>query len=472
MTKRLLDILGSFTGLFLFSPLLVFIAIWIKLDSKGPIFFRQERVGRYGQPFWIHKFRTMVVDAEARGLLLTTNKDNRITRSGQFLRRYKLDELAQLIDVLKGDMSIVGPRPEVPKYVAHYPADLKEIALSVKPGITDFASIEYRDENDILANAKYPERVYIELILPTKLKYHRKYALEQSLLLDLHLIFKTAALVFGRWMPDTLNLLGKLSRNQKRLLMVAFDAIALPLAFWSALVLIEETFTPKIANIWWMFPLIPLATIPIFIHVGLYRAVIRYMEDKSAYTIFYGVSLSVLVLISIILLSHRTQQMHKSAFVIYWLIALVYIGGSRMLARSYYRRTKHLNKLKKRVIIYGAGEAGIQLALGLQAASKKTPVAFIDDDPKLTNHEIAGIKVYSPDDLPQLIEDTQIDQILLAIPSASPERRIEILDNLRKLHLHVYTIPGIGEIIDGSAQIREIKSAFDMDKPIHITPIM
>lgn len=449
MAKRLLDIIGAITGLLLFFPLLTLMSIWIKLDSKGPIFFRQERVGRYGKPFRIHKFRTMIVNAESQGLPLTTSQDTRITQSGKFLRKYKLDELTQLIDVLKGDMSLVGPRPEVPKYVAHYPPELKKIVLSVKPGITDIASIEYRNENDILSNATDPEIAYIRQVLPVKLKYHRKYASEQSLLLDIYLIFKTVFLVFGRWMPDSLNLIGKLPRDQKRLAILAFDVITLPFAYWSALVLVEETFTPKIHNIWWIFPLIVLITIPIFIHMGLYRAVIRYMEDKSAYTILYGVTLSVLMLFVVVAVTQQLVSFHKGVFIIYWLAALVYIGGSRVMLRSYYRRTRHMNDFKEKVIIYGAGEAGIQLAIGMQAAGRKTPVAFVDDDQKLHGHEIGGIKIFSPNDLPRLIEDMHIDHIFLCITITSSERRAEILRHLQQLHLNVHIIPGVSEFIHG-----------------------
>lgn len=457
MVKRLLDILGSLIGLFLFSPLLTFIAIWIKLDSKGPILFRQERVGRYGKPFWIHKFRTMEVDAESRGLQLTTAKDKRITRCGQFLRKYKLDELAQLIDVLRGDMSLVGPRPEVPKYVAHYPPKLKEIALSVKPGITDISSIEYRDENDILANAKDAERTYIEQILPAKLKYHKKYATEQSLLLDLYLIFKTVTLVFGRWLPDTLNVLGTLTRSQKRLIILAFDLIALPLAFWTAMVLLEETFTPKISHIWWIFPLIPLITIPIFIYMGLYRAVIRYMEDESAYTILYSVSLSVFTLLCIVMFTQQISEFHKSVFAIYWMIAFIYIGSSRMIARTYYRKIYRLPGHKKRAIIYGAGQTGAKLALNLLATGGKTAVAFIDEDPSLQGHKISGIKVYPPTVLARLIDNMHIDHILLAIPSMTSAKRAEILTNLEQLHLHAHHIPSVSELIYSEAKTNEIR---------------
>jgi lipopolysaccharide/colanic/teichoic acid biosynthesis glycosyltransferase len=454
MTKRLLDLFGSLVGLILLSPVLAFIAIWVKLDSKGPILFRQERVGRYNLPFRIHKFRTMVIDAETRGLQLTTGRDPRITRSGQFLRKYKLDELAQLIDVLKGDMSLVGPRPEVPKYVAHYPADLKEVALSVKPGITDFASIEYRDENEILSRAADPERAYIEQVLPAKLKYHKKYATEQSALLDLRLILKTAMLVFGRWVPDKLHVLGKLTRHQKRLVMLAFDAIALPFAYWSALVLIEETFSPRVTQIWWLFFVIPLTAIPIFIHLGLYRAVIRYMEDKSAFTILFGASLSVLVLQIIVPLA--SLPVHKTAWVIYWLVALVYIGGSRILARHFYRKSQYVNAFNERVLIYGAGEAGVKLALGLQAASKKIPVAFIDDDQRLQNHDIGGIKVYPPTYLPQLISHIHIDRILIAIPSAPYERLKEIIANLQELHQNISIVPSADEFINRVSRNYEV----------------
>lgn len=191
MAKRLFDLIFSWLGLIFLSPLFIFIAIWIKWDSPGPIFFRQERVGQFGKVFRIHKFRTMVVDAEKHGIQITVGNDSRITRSGAFLRRYKLDELPQLIDVLIGTMSLVGPRPEVPKYVAYYPNDVYKIVLSVKPGITDNASIQFKDENVLLTQSNDPEKTYIEHILPIKLKYYTDYVEQKSLLLDFKLIIST-----------------------------------------------------------------------------------------------------------------------------------------------------------------------------------------------------------------------------------------------------------------------------------------
>ena len=189
--KRLFDFFASGIGLLLLSPLMVFVALWIKLDSRGPVFFRQERVGQFGEIFRIHKFRTMVANAEAKGGQITVGADPRVTRIGRFLRKYKLDELPQLIDVFLGRMSLVGPRPEVPRYVAHYSREVRDIVLSVRPGITDQASIEFKDENEILGRATDPHQAYINEILPIKLAYYVNYVNNRSLIGDVKIIFVT-----------------------------------------------------------------------------------------------------------------------------------------------------------------------------------------------------------------------------------------------------------------------------------------
>ena len=193
--KRLFDFIASSFGLILLTPIFVLVALWIKLDSRGVIFFRQERVGFQGDLFRIHKFRTMVFDAEKKGKHITVGADLRITTIGRFLRKYKLDELPQLIDVLVGDMSLVGPRPEVPKYIDYYSDDEKHAVLSVKPGITDNASIEFRGENELLASAKDPEAAYINEVLPKKIALYRKYVKERSFFGDVAIIFKTISLI-------------------------------------------------------------------------------------------------------------------------------------------------------------------------------------------------------------------------------------------------------------------------------------
>ena len=195
MAKRLFDILAAAAGLLLLSPLLLLAALWVKLDSPGPVLFRQTRVGRHGVPFSIHKFRTMRV---APGAAITVGEDPRITRSGRVLRQTKLDELPQLWDVLRGAMSLVGPRPELPRYVALYPTELREQVLSVRPGITDPASLAFSHEAELLAAASDPEREYREVVLPAKLRLSADYAARATLATDLQLILATLARVFER----------------------------------------------------------------------------------------------------------------------------------------------------------------------------------------------------------------------------------------------------------------------------------
>jgi lipopolysaccharide/colanic/teichoic acid biosynthesis glycosyltransferase len=198
VAKRLFDILLSALLLLVLTPLGLLLALAIKLDSPGPVFFRQERVGLHGKLFRIHKFRTMVADAPALGPALTVGQDARITRIGRWLRRSKLDELAQLIDVLRGDMSLVGPRPEVPHYVALYPPALREQVLAVRPGITDPVSLAHADESDELAQAADPERHYVEVVMPRKLQAAAAYAQRATLRTDLSVLWQSLMLLLKR----------------------------------------------------------------------------------------------------------------------------------------------------------------------------------------------------------------------------------------------------------------------------------
>ena len=194
LLKRLFDMAASGIGLLLLAPLLLALAVWIKCDSAGPVFFLQERVGLHGKLFRIIKFRSMRQNNS--GPQITVGADARITRSGRFIRAYKLDELPQLINVLLGDMSLVGPRPEVPRYVALYPADVREEVLSVRPGMTDLASVQYRSESDLLAASSDPERTYTTVILPAKLALYQQYVRQRSLWLDVRIIGMTLGILF------------------------------------------------------------------------------------------------------------------------------------------------------------------------------------------------------------------------------------------------------------------------------------
>ena len=190
MLKRLFDIVASGCGLIVLSPLFIVLAIWIKLDSKGPVFYRQVRVGRGNRDFRLYKFRSMRVGADKQGLITVGGRDPRITRSGYFIRKYKLDEFPQLINVFVGDMSLVGPRPEVRKYVDMYTAEQLRV-LSVRPGITDLASIRYRNENELLEQAEDPDSYYEQVIMQDKLRINLEYVDNHCFVNDIKLIFMT-----------------------------------------------------------------------------------------------------------------------------------------------------------------------------------------------------------------------------------------------------------------------------------------
>ena len=195
MAKRLFDIVSSGIGLLCLAPVFVVMAIWIKLDSRGPVFYRQTRVGRYGRDFRIFKFRSMRVGSDKGRQITVGERDPRITRSGYFIRRYNIDELPQLINVFLGDMSIVGPRPEVRKYVDLYSEEQRKV-FQVRPGITDLASIKYRNENELLSQVDDPDTYYIDVIMPDKLAINLEYIRHQSFMGDIKIIFNTLFKIF------------------------------------------------------------------------------------------------------------------------------------------------------------------------------------------------------------------------------------------------------------------------------------
>lgn len=195
MAKRLFDIFVSTIMSVLLSPLLLVLGLAVKFSSKGPAFYMQERIGINEKPFRIFKFRTMFLDADKKGLLTVGGRDPRVTPIGYFLRKYKLDELPQLFNVVIGEMSLVGPRPEVKRYVDMYTVEQRKV-LEVKPGITDYASIEYANENELLGKADDPEKMYVEEIMPAKLRLNLKYVQEKSFFVDLKIIIRTAMKIF------------------------------------------------------------------------------------------------------------------------------------------------------------------------------------------------------------------------------------------------------------------------------------
>lgn len=236
LAKRLFDLVAALAGLLLLAPLLLGLALWIRCDTPGPALFRQRRVGRHGVPFDIYKFRTMRDGAEAAGQLSTAD-DPRGTRAGRLLRRTKLDELPQLLNVVRGQMSLVGPRPEVPRYVAHYPPQTRAIVLSVAPGITDWAALHFRHEGELLRDAADREHTYLHHILPVKLGYHLRYVQQRSFAGDLHILLRTAQLLLlgdarpgPRWPRIQRRAPGRLAPHESELIAALRGLAALQVA--------------------------------------------------------------------------------------------------------------------------------------------------------------------------------------------------------------------------------------------------
>jgi FlaA1/EpsC-like NDP-sugar epimerase len=247
-----------------------------------------------------------------------------------------------------------------------------------------------------------------------------------------------------------------LPRRQKQAISFAADLVLLLLAFWSALALRFETWNPELAPYVWQMLAAPLLAVPIFIRLGLYRAVIRFMEDRVVFVVAGGVTISVLLLAAGVALTH-TPGLSRGVLAIYWLLAIVYVGATRFIVRSYFLRAERALDLRMRVAIYGAGQAGTQLAYALRAGREYLPVAFFDDNPALQRTELAGLRVYPPDELTAVLAAKEIDELLLAIPSASRARRAEIIDRLEGLHCKVKLVPGMADVVSGSFTVDAIR---------------
>ncbi|QDK37518.1 nucleoside-diphosphate sugar epimerase/dehydratase [Bdellovibrio sp. NC01] len=247
-----------------------------------------------------------------------------------------------------------------------------------------------------------------------------------------------------------------LPRFVKIMMMLLCDVVLLPLAFWSSVALRLGTFQPDVSAFYWLFLIIPVVTVPIFVRIGLYRAVIRYLDDKIIYTVVYGVTLSVLLLMAAVVMG-RATSVPRSSILIYWIIAVAYITTSRFLARGLLRSLERFEDFRQPVAIYGAGRAGMQTALALMSGAEYRPVAFFDDSSQLQGRSVAGIRVHSPDKVIEVLQQERCRQVLLAMPSASRTRRREIIQRFEGMEITLKTLPGMGELVDGRVRVEDIR---------------
>jgi len=467
MSKRLFDLLAAAAGLALLWPLFLVIGLAIKFDSPGPVFFRQQRVGRGGVPFRLFKFRTMTVAGEGGGPEITIGEDTRITRIGALLRRYKLDELPQLIDVVRGTMSLVGPRPEVPRYVNQYSPERRQHVLSVRPGITDFASLRFRNESELLAQAVDPEREYVEVIMPEKLRVAGNYIDHASMRSDLRLLGLTIRTVFApvepmrrmdRMMTDTglwqrLDQLLSHPFRRRTLAAMAYDA-AMVLGAWHLTYLFRLGFERWQPGRPWYDDYVSVAVVLVYLATiqffGVRGAMWRYFgfDDfrRMALACFFagllcatGVLMAELVGVS------------RAVLVLHPLFTLLALVLSRMAFRVLWEhahgRASGDDGTRRYVIIVGANLVARRLLAGLHLRHGWHVLMLLDDDPELHGKRIAGVVVEGAVDRlrdPALILGAT--HVVLALDGATPSQRERALQLAQETGLVILTVPSADQL--------------------------
>ncbi len=474
--KRTFDVCMAALGLILTAPLLVLISVLIKLDSPGPVIFRQVRVGQGFRPFAIQKFRTMTVEVLGTGLPLTVGQDPRITRIGRILRKFKLDELPQLFNVLVGDMSFVGPRPEVPRYVERLRSEFFEV-LTVRPGITDLASLRYIDEAALLAYSASPEEEYQLKVLPEKLRLAKLYIRHMSLRFDLAIILQTllhiarlpvvvftlpelkAAVetpVASPWMS-----LSSFILRWRKPIIVVLDVILIILANYFAFVLRYDGSIPE-GDIQ-TFEQTVLALVAIrgvaFALFGLNEGLWRYTSIWDLQNIIGGVLTSTVVFYGWVHWVMDLYSYPRSIFAIDAILLVGFLAGVRLSSRVL--RDKPIFQKKRKVFIVGAGDAGERVVREMKTRTvfNCQPIGFVDDNVGLLNQRIHGVRVLGTvQDLPKLVEGLKPEVVVVAVPNAAPEFLRDLVIKLEPYNISIKTLPAKEELLADQSTVSQIRN--------------
>lgn len=465
--KRAVDVLAAALGLLLLAPLLALIALAIKLDTRGPVFFRQERVGRHGERFRMFKFRTMGVDAEAQGLQITVAGDARITRVGRFLRRHKLDELPQLVDVLRGTMSLVGPRPEVPRYVQRYPEHLRERVLSVRPGVTDIASLRFGREAELLAKAPNPERHYVEVILPEKLRVAADYLDNATLASDLRLVGLTLRTVFVPPLPlrkvrSIMNhpslwkrVAGALEAAHARRgpVAVVVDAL-LVLGCWHLTYLFRmgfERWQPARPS---YDDAVSLGVVALYLvalwAMGARRSLWQFFAFDDFRRLALACGIAGVVGAAAIQLA-QLSAVPRAVLVLHPLFCLLALGMARMVFRLLWEHAQAMlgeaDGEHRYAVVLGAGEVGRRVLAGLHQRHGWHVLKMFDDREALQGLRIAGVPVAGP--LADIARPEVTDgatHVIVALADADKAARERAMDLAKRTGLIVLSVPSADEL--------------------------
>ena len=489
--KRTFDVCMAALGLLLTAPLLTLISVLIKLDSPGPVIFRQVRVGQGFRPFAIQKFRTMAVDTPGACLPLTVGQDPRITRIGRILRKFKLDELPQLLNVLKGDMSFVGPRPEVPRYVERLRSDFSEV-LSVRPGITDLASLRYIDEATLLAYSANPEEEYQLKVLPEKLRLAKLYIRHMSLRLDLAIVIQTLlhiarlpvvvftlpelkAAVDDSPLASPWTSLSSFILKWRKPIVVVLDVVLIILANYFAFVLRYDGNIPdgEIHT----FEQTVLALVAIrgvaFALFGLNEGLWRYTSIWDLQNIMAGVLTSTVVFYGWVHGIMGISSYPRSIFAIDAILLIGFLAGVRLSSRVL--RDKPIFQKKRKVLVVGAGDSGERVVREMKTRTvfNCQPIGFVDDNSSLLNQRIHGVKVLGTvQDLPRLVEGLKPEIVVVAVPDSTPEFLRDLVIKLEPYNISIKTLPAKEELLSDQSTVSQIRNVSIPDllsrAPIHL----
>lgn len=473
--KRTFDVLAALVGILVLWPLFVVAAVLIKLDSPGPVFYKQVRVGRGLRPFFIRKFRTMVEHAASSGELLTIGQDKRITRVGRFLRQHKLDELPQLMNILQGDMSVVGPRPEVPRYVELFRSQYSKI-LTVRPGLTDLASLKYVDEGEILARSSNPEEEYKNTILPEKIRLAELYVYHLSFLFDLAIIVQTLLCLMkipvvvceipGLPVPPMKiqsisgatmkGLILKWRRPLIVILDIGLIVLANYLAFWLRFDgaipgSVTEGFLKSLP---WLVGIRGAAFALFRLNEGLWR----YTSVWDFQNITIGVSSSTLAFYGWVHWGMGNVEYPGSIYVIDSILLVCLLTGVRLSSRLL--RERVIYRHKKKVLIIGAGDSGERIVreIKTQGSYSYQAIGFIDDDESLRNQRIHGVKVLGTrKDLLTILKEKKPTEVVLALKQAKPALVREIISVLEPFKLSIKTVPSMNDLLIGKSVVSQMR---------------
>lgn len=445
--KRAVDICVSLVGLVLLAPLFVVLGVLIRLDSPGPVFFRQRRVGCGGRLFEIYKFRTMVHGAYNMGSRLTVKRDPRITRLGKFLRWSKLDELPQLINVLRGEMSLVGPRPEDPYFVSHYSAEEREV-LSVPPGIFGPSQIHGRDETEEYPDGlKDTESYYIRHIMPAKLARDLSYVRSQTFWGDMKFLLGGVwATVRGAFKARYL------WERRKRIALMCADVAMAMAAYLLALAIRFDWDIPNARYVGYTLLLIAVIRPIAAVYFGVYQSMVRYFGMWDYLTLVKAVTASSVVVVAATYF--LGMQYHpRSVFVIDWTLVLLFWGGERIALRSWLRhRRQAAPAQKQRALIVGTGLGGEQMCRALleEPLSAYTPVGFIDEQPDRWGSRIHGVRVLGGTaELPLSLSARKVDVVFLCLSDVDEQVAQEVWAICAHTGVEVRVVPALHRLVAG-----------------------